>query len=160
MTKSDPENRAGLITMEKAALLLKITPTYVRQLCREGHIPKPERGMVPLVGAVQGYIDFLKDEERRTSKTAEAAAVHRARAREIELRIAKEEGRLVELQSAEEVFADCIGTFRSELAGIASAATRCLTTRQTIENLIEAAVVRCRERFSKQRDELKQGKRK
>ena len=41
-----------------------------------------------------GYIAHLKDEERRSTKTAEARRVLEARAREIEIRNAMREGRL------------------------------------------------------------------
>ncbi len=158
MTKTTPEKRANLITVDQAAALLTITPTYLRQLCRDGRIPRPARGMVPLVACVQGYIRWLKDEERRTSKTAEAAAVHRARAREIELRIAREQGQLVELADAEAIFSDVMGTWRTELAGLGAAVTRDLTIRQRIDDHIEGAVARARAKFSAERNRLAKGK--
>ncbi len=157
MTKSTTENKSGMIPIDKAAQLLMVTPTYVRQLCRSGVIPKPSRGMVPLVAAVQGYIRWLKDEERRTSKTAEAAAVHRARAREIELRIAREEGKLVETSDAETAFANILGAWRVELAGLSAAVTRDLTQRRKIDDYIEAAVARARAKFSAERQRLVTG---
>ena len=46
----------SLIPIAQAARLLLCTEQWVRKLCREGYIPRPERGQVPLVGAVQGLI--------------------------------------------------------------------------------------------------------
>ena len=42
------------------AKLLMLTERRVQQLTAEGVIPKPERGRYELVGAVQGYIGYLK----------------------------------------------------------------------------------------------------
>lgn len=107
--------------------------------------------------AVQGYIRWLKDEERRTSKTASASAVQEERAREIRLRNAKEEGRLIELAEAEAVFADILGTFRSALSGVSAAATRDLTLRHSIDAAINHALDRAREGFEEKRDVLRAG---
>jgi hypothetical protein len=44
---------------------------------------------VQLVGAVQGYLRYLKGDERRSAKSAADSRVRDARALEIELRIAE-----------------------------------------------------------------------
>ena len=62
---------AGLIPIGQAARLLMISEERIRQLVKQGFIPKPEkRGFVQLVGAVQGYLRYLKDDERRSAKSA------------------------------------------------------------------------------------------
>ena len=48
----------------------------------------------------QGQIAFMADEQRRASKTITLAAVQMARAKEIELRIAREDHRIVDLDEA------------------------------------------------------------
>ncbi len=142
------KSQPGLITIAQAAALLEITDRYVRKLIAEGHIPKPQRNMVPLVGAVQGYCRFLKNEERRASKTAAAADVQKARAEEIRLRIAREQSKLIETDGAVAAFADCLGTLRYELEGVAAAATRDLGTRERIKSLQNEAFGRAQRKFS------------
>ena len=59
---------AGLIPIGQAARLLMISEERIRQLVKQGFIPRPEkRGFVQLVGAVQGYLRYLKDDERRSA---------------------------------------------------------------------------------------------
>lgn len=114
----DPTSRSGQIPIVQAAKLLMITEQWVRQLIRKGYIEKVARGEVGLVNAVQGYIRFLKDEERRVSKSAAANAVQTARAREIELRIAKEEARLIDYDEAMAVLDVVVGTYKAQFAGL------------------------------------------
>ena len=75
---------AGLIPIGQAARLLMISEERIRQLVKQGFIPKPEkRGFVQLVGAVQGYLRYLKDDERRSAKSVADSRVRYARALEM-----------------------------------------------------------------------------
>jgi hypothetical protein len=147
-----------MLTVAEAAQLLMVTPQWVRDLGAKGYIPKAEGGKVPMVAAVQGYIKWLKDEERRTSKTAAQSAVQQARAREIELRIARESGKLIDLEDAETTFATILGIYRSELAGVAAASTRDLVLRETIDRALNDAVARARDRFRQHIEALRTGR--
>lgn len=63
--------QSGLIPIGQAARLLMISEERIRQLQKQGYIPKADkRGVVQLVGAVQGYLRYLKDDERRSAKSA------------------------------------------------------------------------------------------
>lgn len=157
---SDTENQPGLITITQAAALLQVTEKWIRELCRKGFIEKPARGKVHLVSAVRGYIASLKDEERRHSKTAEARRVQEARAREIELRIARETGELIPTTSAEEIFAEVLGVYRQRLSGLPAAVTRDLAIRDAIDRELEAAIADCREQFRLRKEELLAGSKK
>jgi hypothetical protein len=86
---------AGTITASVAARLIDVHPRRLQQLVAAGWIERPNRGEYTLVSVVQGYIRFLLDEDRRAAKSAAEARVLDARAREIELRIAREEAKLV-----------------------------------------------------------------
>ena len=62
---------AGLVPIGQAARLLMMSEERIRQLVKQGFIPKPEkRGFVQLLDAVQGYLRYLKDDERRSAKSA------------------------------------------------------------------------------------------
>lgn len=154
---SDQSNASGLIPLKQAAALLMVTDQWIRDLAKKGYVPKPENGMVPLVAVVQGYIRWLKDEERRTSKTATASKVQEERALEIKQRREVAAGNLVYMNTVETMFADVFGVLRSEFAGIPAAATRDLSIRAEIESRQNDAFARARERFAKQSAALRSG---
>jgi hypothetical protein len=158
MTDAQAQNSAGLITVAKAAALLMVSDQWVRDLGKKGYIPKPVGGMVPLVAAVQGYIRWLKDEERRTSKSAAASQVQQERALEIRMRREREAGNLIEMCTVETIFADVWGAFRSELAGVPAATTRDLSLRADIETRLNDALDRARGRFEKSSATLRAGR--
>lgn len=137
---SEPENSAPggdrFVQVTEFAAFADYTPTYIRQLQREGHLPKGPRGMIPFVAAARALIRFLRDEERRSSKTAADARVREARAREVELRIAEREGRLIDLVEHEEDLLALVGMVRSELSGLPARVTRDLQFRRTIEQAV------------------------
>jgi hypothetical protein len=140
-------SQAGLISVETASKLLMISPVRVRQLVSEGYIPKASRNSYPLVGLVQGYIRFLKDEERRTSKSATANRVGEARAAEIELRTAERANRLIETDEALDVMDDLLATYKAEMAGIPARVTRDVTLRRKIKTELDDAFLRASARF-------------
>ena len=158
MSDAASQNSAGLITVAKAAALLMISDQWVRDLGKKGYVPKAVGGMIPLVAAVQGYIRWLKDEERRTSKTAAASQVQQERALEIRMRREREAATLIEMRTVETIFADVLGAFRSELAGVPAAATRDLNLRADIETRLNDALDRARSRFEKSSAALRAGR--
>lgn len=152
------DQKAGLITVAQASKLLMVSGQWLRQLASKGHIPKAVKGKYPLVAVVQGYIGFLKDEERRTSKVQADSGLKAARQREVELRIAEKEGRLVDMEDVEATFNDILGTFRAELNGIPAAVTRDMKLRVSIEQGIDGAVARSEKRFLEARAALQSGR--
>ena len=70
MTQHHMRQAASTITAEQAGALLMISQQRVRQLVRDGYIPRTARDAYPLVGVVQGYLRFLRDDERRSAKSA------------------------------------------------------------------------------------------
>lgn len=147
-----------IIPLKALSEILMLTPQRVNQIERDGWIPKTARNEYALLPAIQGYLKFLKDHERRSSKSAEAARVQNARAVEIELRNARAAGQLYDAEDVEAVFADVLGTYRSELSGVAAASTRDLTQRAIIEKHLNGAIDRCRERFEKASQDLRSGR--
>lgn len=69
----------GAATAEAIAELLNLTPRWVRQLAKDGVIPKPERGKYDVTGAVQGYVKYLQ--ARADGRGVEGQDVHAERAR-------------------------------------------------------------------------------
>ena len=127
---------SGLLTADMAGRLLMISGERVRQLSKEGWIAKAGHNKFHLVDVVQGYLRFRNDADRRSTKTAADSRVRDARAREIELKNAQREGRLIEVDDAIEVVDKIVGVMLTGLSGLAARATRDLQVRRDIERAI------------------------
>jgi hypothetical protein len=138
----------GMISVKQAATLLGVTPRWIRQLSADGFLPSPVDGSLPLVGAIQGYIKWLKDDERRAARMSAQTRVQSARAREIELRIARMEQGLIPVEDVERDFLDIMNVHREEQA-IVSAETSDPTVRAEVEARINDAIERAERRFRK-----------
>ncbi|WP_375791190.1 hypothetical protein ACE102_07515 [Bradyrhizobium sp. vgs-9] len=135
-TGADSGGRGQLLTSSLAGRLLMISAERVRQLSKEGWIEKQTKDQFYLVDVVQGYIRFRNDADRRAQKSAADSRVRDARAREIELRNAVREGRLIEIDEAIGTVEQMIGLFRAETAGLPARVTRDLQFRKTIETAV------------------------
>ena len=129
-----------MITAEQAGRLLMITRQRIEALAKDGHIPRAAKGKYPLVGVVQGYVNFLKDEARRTSKSAAASRVTDARAQEIELRIRKQMHELIDINEHDAIVDEAFGALKARLIGIPVRVTRDMTLRRRIEDEINGAL--------------------
>lgn len=138
-------NGAGLIGAGQVARLLGISTQRLRQLASDGFIPKAVKGKYPLVGAVQGYIKFLRDAGSRPTDTAGADLVH-AKRREIELRLAEKQARLIETDAAEADIQHMLDVLREE----AAEATKGIKTaiQPLVQSAIKSAIDRAEERAS------------
>lgn len=151
---------SGLISIAQAARLLMISEERIRQLQKQGYIPRlDKRGVVPLVGAVQGYLRYLKDDERRSAKSAADSRVRDARALEIELRIAERARDLIPWEDALADMAELAALVRAELAGLPARLTRSLDERGKIETEIDGVLARLSERAAQKAQSLGAGRR-
>ncbi|KAB2752350.1 hypothetical protein [Brucella anthropi] len=149
---------SDLISASGAAALLGVTTQWLRQLAANGFGPEATRGKYPLVAVVQGYVRSLKDEERRSTKSAADNGLKAARQREVELRIAKEEGRLVEMDDVEAVSSSILATLRAELAGLPASVTRDVKLRDEIEKGLNGAFARSQNKFREASEALRSGR--
>lgn len=161
--KSKPEKAGSPLQhlrlgLSDAAALIGKSETHVLTLVKEGFLHRVGRGKYKPQDVAQAALKFRESDDRRSSQTEERKRLEAARARGEELRIAREENRLVEMEEVEAVFADILGTFRSELSGLPAASTRDLQVRSEIEKHLNGAVDRCRERFEKASDALRSGR--
>lgn len=133
-------NIAGelLITTAKAGELVELTATRIRQLIASGHIEKRGKDQVPLVSAVRGVIRFWREKATDNSRTASENRVRDERARELQLKNAERDGRLVDLNEARETFQEILGALRSRLDGVGKRHARDQAQRRQIEQDIDA----------------------
>jgi phage terminase Nu1 subunit (DNA packaging protein) len=134
-------------TAEAIAELLNLTPRWVRQLAKEGVIPKPERGKYDVIGAVQGYVKYLQ--ARAEGRGVEAQDVHaerarlvRAKARRAELEVATLERSLLPFDEVVEAWQQLVAAFRARCLAMPSKLAPRLAMSETrqIQAVLTAAV--------------------
>ncbi|TIR15286.1 MAG: hypothetical protein E5X34_29780 [Mesorhizobium sp.] len=106
------------INVSQLSRLLDLTPRRVQQLVQQGVIPKAGRDAYPLVGAVQGYLRWLTDDDRRVAGSASAQRVANARADEIEARITEKMKDLVPIEDQRMTVATLLEIVKRELADL------------------------------------------
>jgi hypothetical protein len=112
---------------------LTISRQRVDQLVREGHLKRIKKDQYNLAECVQGYIKFLREDQRRYTIHAADSRVRDARARELEVRTQQRLYHLVPASLYNEMISYIVGVVRSEFAGLAAAATRDLDMRRLID---------------------------
>lgn len=140
---------------KSAGELIDKSPQWVRHLIAEGFIVKDADGMVRDEDVFRGYIRWLTDEQRRASKVQAESRVRDARARELELRIAEREGRLIDINDMERVVDTFAGTLRASLSGLPARVTRDLVLRRTIEQAIDSILGELADYLRQERDRLR-----
>ncbi len=124
---------AGYVTLDQLSKLLMMTGERVRQLVKMGKMPKAKKNTYHLVSCVQGYIRFLKDEEKDKTKAAAESGLKKARQREVELRIAEREKTVIDLAEHFAVVEELCGLFVSSMNGLPARVTRDIPLRRKIE---------------------------
>jgi phage terminase Nu1 subunit (DNA packaging protein) len=137
---------------------LDLSYRRIQQLLKEGVLPRRSDGDFNLIPCCVAYVRYLRDEGRRVTKSAAASRTQELRAQEIELRLAREKGKLIEFADVELVIAEIVGTLHSELIGLPASCTRDLTLRNTIEEKTNDAIGRCRRRFEEASEALCTGR--
>lgn len=148
---------AGVISRETAAKLLMLTPRHIARLVSDGWIKKSVDDRYTVVGCVQGYINYLKDETRRNSQRSAVTEKDAARTREIELRIAMRERTLVGVDEAGAVVDAVIGAMRAEVDGLPARMRRDRALREELQKLLDGILIRAADRLDQEMRALRQG---
>lgn len=152
-----PRAKSGTISTAGACQLLMLSRQRLDQLVQEGWIQRHVPGRWVSIDLVQGYIRFMRDEARRTSKSAAGSRVHDARAREIEIRVAEQIGKLVVVEEFDAMVDGIVGTFRAELSGLPARVTRDIVQRRSIEREIHGLLERVADTAAAISDRLEKG---
>ena len=135
-------NDSDIINTKRAEQLLGVSRERISQLVKMGYIEKPGRDKYNIVNLVQGYINFLKDDERRGQKVKAQSRVSDARATEIELRTAERQRQLVQLEDATAAMDAVVGTVSSEMKGFPARFTREKKLKARLETSINESLDR------------------
>jgi len=137
--KPEGPAQTGEITTEQAGRLLELTAERVRQLIKSGHIEKTRHGHTTLVSAVRGYIRFLKEAASERTQNASENRVRDARAREIELRLARDTRDLIPQEEALLAMTMLTTFVAQQFQGLPARITRDMALRRTIEAELHGA---------------------
>lgn len=132
------QDTAGTISLAQCEALLLCTGRHVQQLVKDGFIPKPDkRGRYSIVAAVHGRITSIQAEKKNETKTAAENRVKDARAREIEMRNARTDKAVVDIDEALAIIDEILGDVRAGFTGLPARMTRDLAERNKLEAEID-----------------------
>jgi hypothetical protein len=134
---------------------LDLSRQRVVQLSDEGVIERRPDDRFDQDAARVAYVRWLRAEDRRAVKTVADGRLRDARAREVELRIAEREHRLIDIVEHESVLVEVLGIVTTALDGLPARVTRDLGLRAVIEGEINAALNRAADRAEERARELK-----
>ena len=146
---------SGRVAAGEMASMLMLSTERLRQLAKLGHIPRATAGQYPLTATVKGYVTFMRDEDRRSTRSAADGSLKAARQREIEMRMAREDNRLIEVEEAIAVTREIVGLARNEFAGLPARVTSDIPLRRKIETEVNASFQRIKDRHTKRASALR-----
>ena len=129
---------AETVTLAEAMALLQLSKQRLGQLVKDGWIKRPpSRGRYGLADVVQGYIRFLRDDARRSSKSAAHSRLQDVRVRKEELAIAERERELVPLADAMNVIDRLNGGMIAGIRALPARLTRDVEMRARMQQEID-----------------------
>jgi hypothetical protein len=123
----------GMLTLKQVCGLLKCSDETVLQLVKRGQIKRAARGLYPLVGTVHGYVDHLRDERKNNTQVAAENGLRQARQREVEIRTAERERRLIDVAEHSDIVDEMAGMFVAGLSALPARVTKDMAMRRQIE---------------------------
>lgn len=157
MAEKKKQADPGVITTSQAAKLLMVSEVWIGKLHKMEYVPKAGRGKWNLVAVVQGYIRFLKDEDRRSSKSASHSRITDIKAERLEMQMKAERRELVPFDDTRLVLDTAAGLMQSTLMAIPAKFTRDIAERRRLEALIVEALGGIADGIEKKADALKKG---
>ena len=158
MAKPKPQaDTAGTITTQQAAKLLMCTEAWIGKLHKMEYFPKVGRGKWNLVAVVQGNIRFMKDEDRRSSKSASAARGRDVKTEMLEMQMQEKRRELVPLDDTRLVLDTAASLVQSQMMAVPAKFTREIAERRRLEKLIAEALGTVADGIEKKAAALKAG---
>jgi phage terminase Nu1 subunit (DNA packaging protein) len=138
------------------ARVLGVTERRVQQLENVGVLRHTEHGEWDLAESVQAYLQHrLKAKRTPAARGKAEERLKEAKASREVLKLAVEEGRLIDVDEALAIIDEIVGTFRADLTGIPARLTRDMTWREKIETEIDGALCRCADLFAERAEAMR-----
>lgn len=121
-----------LVPASVLAACFELTEARIRQLVKEGVIPRAKRGLYPLIAAVRGYLAFKRREfeQRQSASDPVRAKLLDARARSAEADADLKLGIAIRRDEALSVTQACVGVIVTRLEGLGGRLATELATMQ------------------------------
>jgi hypothetical protein len=142
------------IRVEEATRLLGVTRQRITQLNKEGWIQRP----LTWGSVAQGFINFLRADQRRSTRVRADNEVQRERARKLWLENEEKEAHLVRIESAMAAIDDIFGAVRGAVAGLPSRVTADPVLRRNFEDEFDAVLQGLAERLQQNAQSLRAGR--
>jgi hypothetical protein len=134
------DHLGALITTPEAEALLGVSRVWIMKLSKAGYIAQHSRGRWILSEVVQGYIRFLRDEDRRTSKSSSASRMQDVKTQRLEMQMAADRRELVPREEAQIVLDTAAASMRGPVMAVAAKFTREVAERRRLERLLGDAL--------------------
>ena len=109
----------------------------------------------PTAVDIAGYIKFQLASRRRSSEAVAEVGLRAARQREIEVRIAEREHRLIETEEAMAIVEEIVDTYQAEFGGLPARVTRDIPLRQKVEAEVDASLTRVSKLFRRREAQIR-----
>ena len=126
------------MTGQAVSDFLGFSPTWLKKLEQQGFVERLDNKLFDAGAVALGYIRWLKDDARRTSKSEGAKAKDAEQVRRLQIENAKMVGELVEFEMVETFFAESHTKLRHAFGGIPAGLTRDPELRALLEKRLNA----------------------
>lgn len=132
-----------------------VTPQHVGRLTKEGVISLGSNGRYDLDAARLAYLKYLR--ARKSTKSDNDTEFRKLKSRELSLRIAKQEGSLIDLEECVVLAEGLVGTFRASLASLPFTVTSDVVLRNRIDEACDHILSQLANEFERKAAALKEG---
>jgi hypothetical protein len=146
-----------IISLAEASKLIGKSDAWINQLVKDGRIKRVARGWYRPQDVVRGYIQTLVESKKQTNKSVSLPQVQTARASEIELRVARQERKIIKTEEALNFVDEVLGVLKADFDGAAASITRDPALRAQIEGKINEILTHAAARYEQKASALRAG---
>lgn len=146
-----------VISRAEAAKLIGKSPRWINQLVNDGFVKQAQPGLYKPADVAKGFAASILDDKQKKSRSGTLATVQTARAREIDLRVAQKERKLIGIDEAIDLVDEVLGTLKSDFDGAAAGITRDQNLRVQIEGKIDEILKRASDNLEQKGAALRKG---
>jgi phage terminase Nu1 subunit (DNA packaging protein) len=151
---------AQALNRQQVAKLLMLTPQRINQLVKQGVVPKDGHGKYELVGAVQGYISFLRENALHGVKGVLTISESKQRklaaeAKMAELQLDLERKEVVRISYVEPQWTSLVTAMKTKLLGMPNKLTPLLVSQDNfnmVNRLLSDAIAEALNELAKGRE--------